>query len=79
MREFSLLVEEVALGDEQNPVFPRERFERLARLRERLDGMREHLAAGLEILPMTSAGTRPSVTSIAVSIIESVNPLMPKP
>ena len=32
-----------------------------------------------DVVPAIEAGTRPSVTSIAVSIIDKVNPLMPKP
>ena len=49
-------------------------------MRQRLDRMAQHLAAGLEqIWPMTRPGTLPSVTSIAVSIIDSMKPLTPKP
>jgi hypothetical protein len=42
-------------------------------------GMGQHLLPAARISAMTLAGTRPSVTSMAVSIIDSMKPLMPNP
>ena len=54
-----------------------QRLDRLARMGQQFDRVLEHLAPRLESLADRRAGTRASVTSIAVSIIDSTKPLMP--
>jgi len=56
-----------------------QRPQRFFGLRQRLDRVAQHVAAGSSTWRMTLAGTLPSVISIAVSIIDNVKPFTPNP
>jgi hypothetical protein len=70
-------VEQVPFGDQHQPVRSGQTLQRLAHAADELHRMLQHRLARVQDRLDLGAVTRPSDTSIAVSIIERVNPLTP--
>jgi hypothetical protein len=78
-RQLAFLMQQVALGDQNQRPRCRDLLDRFADIVEQFDRMRQEIAPHLENAGQQRPGTAPSKKCMAVSIMESVSPLAPKP